>query len=305
MSKVSNKTDSMRTPVGNNKATDRITATENRAARPVTTLAEDYGDSAGLARPTPKSGPDMRHGIALYLEDVSVWFDSFRALNDLSLYIEEGELRCIIGPNGAGKTTLMDVITGKTRPTKGSAFFGQTHNLAKLSTEEIAEAGIGRKFQKPTVFEKFTVLDNLMLAAPKDKRVSKSWFTKIDAQTQDTLDSTLQQIRLKDMTSKPAGLLSHGQKQWLEIGMLLMQRPKLILLDEPVAGMTDAETEHTAELCLRLKKNHTLVVVEHDMTFIDAISEKVTVLANGAILAEGTLSEVQNDEAVIETYLGR
>lgn len=306
MSKISNKTDySMSTPTGNNKATDRITATENRAARPVTTLAEDYGDSAGLARPPPKSGPDMRHGIALYLEDVSVWFDSFRALNDLSLYIEEGELRCIIGPNGAGKTTLMDVITGKTRPTKGSAFFGQTHNLAKLSTEEIAEAGIGRKFQKPTVFEKFTVLDNLMLAAPKDKRVSKSWFTKIDAQTQDTLDSTLQQIRLKDMISKPAGLLSHGQKQWLEIGMLLMQRPKLILLDEPVAGMTDAETEHTAELCLRLKKNHTLVVVEHDMSFIDAISEKVTVLANGAILAEGTLSEVQNDEAVIETYLGR
>ena len=306
MSKISNKTDySMSTPTENNKATDRITATENRAARPVTTLAEDYGDSAGLARPTPKSGPDMRHGIALYLEDVSVWFDSFRALNDLSLYIEEGELRCIIGPNGAGKTTLMDVITGKTRPTKGSAFFGQTHNLAKLSTEEIAEAGIGRKFQKPTVFEKFTVLDNLMLAAPKDKRVSKSWFTKIDAQTQDTLDSTLQQIRLKDMISKPAGLLSHGQKQWLEIGMLLMQRPKLILLDEPVAGMTDAETEHTAELCLRLKENHTLVVVEHDMTFIDAISEKVTVLANGAILAEGTLSEVQNDEAVIETYLGR
>ncbi|WP_349773351.1 urea ABC transporter ATP-binding protein UrtD [Psychrobacter sp. WY6] len=267
-------------------------------------MAEDYGDSGGLAHPVSKSGPDMRHGIALYLEDVSVWFDSFRALNDLSLYIEAGELRCIIGPNGAGKTTLMDVITGKTRPTTGSAFFGQVHNLAKLSTEEIAEAGIGRKFQKPTVFEKFTVLDNLMLAAPKDKRVSKSWFTKIDAEIQDTLDSTLDQIRLKELINKPAGLLSHGQKQWLEIGMLLMQRPKLILLDEPVAGMT-AETEHTAELCLRLKKNHTLIVVEHDMTFIDAISEKVTVLANGAILAEGTLSEVQNNEAVIETYLGR
>nr|WP_040642834.1 urea ABC transporter ATP-binding protein UrtD [Psychrobacter aquaticus] len=268
-------------------------------------MAEDYGDSGGFAQPVSKSGPDMRHSIALYLEEVSVWFDSFRALNNLSLYIEAGELRCIIGPNGAGKTTLMDVITGKTRPTKGSAFFGQVHNLAKLSTEEIAEAGIGRKFQKPTVFEKFTVLDNLMLAAPKDKRVSKSWFTKIDADIKDTLDSTLDQIRLKDMINKPAGLLSHGQKQWLEIGMLLMQRPKLILLDEPVAGMTDAETEHTAELCLRLKKNHTLIVVEHDMTFIDAISEKVTVLANGAILAEGTLADVQNNEAVIETYLGR
>ena len=284
---------------------NNITIAETTPTQPVTTLAEDYGDNGGFAQPVSKSGPDMRHGIALYLEDVSVWFDSFRALNDLSLYIEAGELRCIIGPNGAGKTTLMDVITGKTRPTKGSAFFGQVHNLAKLSTEEIAEAGIGRKFQKPTVFEKFTVLDNLMLAAPKDKRVSKSWFTKIDAEIKDTLDSTLAQIRLKDMINKPAGLLSHGQKQWLEIGMLLMQRPKLILLDEPVAGMTDAETEHTAELCLRLKKNHTLIVVEHDMTFIDAISEKVTVLANGAILAEGTLADVQNNEAVIETYLGR
>ena len=306
MSKVPNETDrSIDTPARTLKSANSIATAETTPTRPFTTLAEDYGDSAGLAQPAPKSGPDMRHGIALYLEDVSVWFDSFRALNDLSLYIETGELRCIIGPNGAGKTTLMDVITGKTRPTTGSAFFGQVHNLAKLSTEEIAEAGIGRKFQKPTVFENFTVLDNLMLAAPKDKRVSKSWFTKIDADTKNTLDSTLQQIRLKNMINKPAGLLSHGQKQWLEIGMLLMQRPTLILLDEPVAGMTDAETEHTAELCLRLKKNHTLIVVEHDMTFIDAISEKVTVLANGAILAEGTLSEVQNNEAVIETYLGR
>lgn len=267
---------------------------------------EDYGSGLdGLVHSTPKTGPDLSHGIALYLEEVDVWFDSFQALNNLSLYIEEGELRCIIGPNGAGKTTLMDVITGKTRPTSGSAFFGQLHDLSVLTTEQIAEAGIGRKFQKPTVFENFTVLDNLMLAAPKDKRVSKSWFTKVDADTQATLDSTLQQIRLTEMLHKPAGLLSHGQKQWLEIGMLLMQSPKLVLLDEPVAGMTDAETEHTAELCLRLKKDHTLVVVEHDMTFIDAISEKVTVLANGAILAEGTLDEVQNDEAVIETYLGR
>jgi urea transport system ATP-binding protein len=291
--------------VENLDTANNIPIIEVMATRPATSLAENYGNSGGLAHPVPKTGPDMRHGIALYLEEVSVWFDSFRALNDLSLYIDVGELRCIIGPNGAGKTTLMDVITGKTRPTEGSAFFGQAHDLSTLSTEEIAEAGIGRKFQKPTVFENFTVLDNLMLAAPKDKRVSKSWFTKIDSETQDVLDSTLHQIRLKDMINKPAGLLSHGQKQWLEIGMLLMQRPKLILLDEPVAGMTDAETEHTAELCLRLKKDHTLIVVEHDMTFINAISEKVTVLANGAILAEGTLTEVQNNEAVIETYLGR
>ncbi|WP_413786684.1 urea ABC transporter ATP-binding protein UrtD [Psychrobacter immobilis] len=270
-------------------------------------MINEYGRThGGTGRSHPKpSGVDFSHGIALYLEDLSVWFDSFRALNNLSLYIEEGELRCIIGPNGAGKTTLMDVITGKTRPTEGSVFFGQTHNLASLSTEEIAEAGIGRKFQKPTVFENFTVMDNLLLAAPKDKRVVKSLFNKLNADTRDTLDATLQQIRLTDKINKPAGLLSHGQKQWLEIGMLLMQSPKLILLDEPVAGMTDAETEHTAELCLRLKKNHTLVVVEHDMTFIDAISEKVTVLAQGAILAEGTLAEVQANEAVIESYLGR
>ena len=241
----------------------------------------------------------------LRTDGITMRFGGVVAVNNLQIDINEHEIVALIGPNGAGKTTLMDVITGKTRPTKGSAFFGQAHDLSKLSTEEIAEAGIGRKFQKPTVFENFTVLDNLMLAAPKDKRVSRSWFTKIDSDTKDTLDSTLEQIRLKDMINKPSGLLSHGQKQWLEIGMLLMQRPKLILLDEPVAGMTDAETEHTAELCLRLKKNHTLVVVEHDMTFIDAISEKVTVLANGAILAEGTLAEVQNDEAVIETYLGR
>ena len=277
--------------------------------KPSTTeqIINEYGrNHGGTGRSHPKpSGVDFSHGIALYLEDLSVWFDSFRALNNLSLYIEEGELRCIIGPNGAGKTTLMDVITGKTRPTEGSVFFGQTHNLASLSTEEIAEAGIGRKFQKPTVFENFTVMDNLLLAAPKDKRVVKSLFNKLSADTRDTLDATLQQIRLTDKINKPAGLLSHGQKQWLEIGMLLMQSPKLILLDEPVAGMTDAETEHTAELCLRLKKNHTLVVVEHDMTFIDAISEKVTVLAQGAILAEGTLAEVQANEAVIESYLGR
>lgn len=248
---------------------------------------------------------DFSHGIALYLENVSVYFDAFRALNQLSLYIEPGELRCIIGPNGAGKTTLMDVITGKTRPSTGSAFFGQHYDLAKMSCEQIAEAGIGRKFQKPTVFENFTVLENLLLAAPKDKRVRFSLFGRIDQDVDLALEQTLAQIQLKDQLHKTAGLLSHGQKQWLEIGMLLMQRPKLILLDEPVAGMTDAETERTAELCLELKKQHTLIVVEHDMSFIDRISNKVTVLAQGAILAEGSLAEVQANEDVIEKYLGR
>ncbi|MDH1799916.1 urea ABC transporter ATP-binding protein UrtD [Acinetobacter johnsonii] len=269
-------------------------------------LIQPHGGHAsdGYGRPK-EQGADFSHGIALYLEKVSVWFDAFRALNDLSLYIQEGELRCIIGPNGAGKTTLMDVITGKTRPTEGSAFFGQNYDLAKMSTEQIAEAGIGRKFQKPTVFENFSVMENLLLAAPKDKRVKKSFFSKLDPDAQLALDESLAQIRLEEWVHKPAGLLSHGQKQWLEIGMLLMQRPKLILLDEPVAGMTDAETERTAELCLELKENHTLVVVEHDMSFIDTISEKVTVLAQGAILAEGTLAEVQANEDVIEKYLGR
>ena len=270
------------------------------------TQEQQHGGHAAEGYGRPKSeGADFSHGIALYLERVSVWFDSFRALNDLSLYIKEGELRCIIGPNGAGKTTLMDVITGKTRPTEGTAYFGQNYNLAKMSTEQIAEAGIGRKFQKPTVFENFSVLENLLLAAPKDKRVKKSFFSRLTADAQEALDQSLQQIRLQDLVNKPAGLLSHGQKQWLEIGMLLMQQPKLILLDEPVAGMTDAETERTAELCLELKKNHTLIVVEHDMSFIDTISEKVTVLAQGAILAEGTLAEVQANEDVIEKYLGR
>jgi urea transport system ATP-binding protein len=264
----------------------------------------DQQSTEAYAHIKPKDA-DFSHGVALYLENISVWFDSFRALNDLSLYINEGELRCIIGPNGAGKTTLMDVITGKTRPTKGTAFFGQTFDLAKMSTEEIAEAGIGRKFQKPTVFENFTVMENLLLAAPKNKQVKKSFFSKLTSDSQIALDESLTQIRLQEFIHRPAGLLSHGQKQWLEIGMLLMQRPKLILLDEPVAGMTDAETERTAELCLELKKNHTLVVVEHDMSFIDTISEKVTVLAQGAILAEGTLAQVQANEHVIEKYLGR
>ena len=241
----------------------------------------------------------------LIAENLAKAYKSRRVVEDVSLQVKSGEIVGLLGPNGAGKTTLMDVITGKTRPTEGSVYFGQTHNLASMTTEQIAEAGIGRKFQKPTVFENFTVMENLLLAAPKDKRVKKSLFSKLNPDAQNALDQTLATIRLGEFVNKPAGLLSHGQKQWLEIGMLLMQRPKLILLDEPVAGMTDAETERTAELCLELKKDHTLVVVEHDMSFIDTISEQVTVLAQGAILAEGTLAEVQANDDVIEKYLGR
>ena len=241
----------------------------------------------------------------LLVDGVSVSFDGFKALNNLSFSIDYGELRCIIGANGAGKSTMMDVVTGKTKPDEGHVVFGEAVDLLSLDEPTIAQIGIGRKFQKPTVFQNHTVFENLELAMKDDKRFFKTLFSKLSSEQKDKIEETMKLIGLKELYNLEAGILSHGQKQWLEIGMLLMQRPKLILLDEPVAGMTDAETEHTAELCLRLKKNHTLIVVEHDMTFIDAISEKVTVLANGAILAEGTLSEVQNNEAVIETYLGR
>jgi urea transport system ATP-binding protein len=248
---------------------------------------------------------DVRHGVVLYLDDISVSFDGFKALNKLSLSIDSGELRCVIGPNGAGKTTMMDVITGKTRPDSGKVFFGQTIDLTKLTEPQIAHAGIGRKFQKPTIFEHHTAFENLELSMKADKRVRKTLFAKLSAEERDRIATTLTQIRLNDSADRPAGLLSHGQKQWLEIGMLLMQEPKLLLLDEPVAGMSDDETERTAELFLTLAGTHSLVVVEHDMSFIARIARKVTVLHEGSVLAEGTLDSVQNDPRVIEVYLGR
>ncbi|MDY0976562.1 urea ABC transporter ATP-binding protein UrtD [Massilia sp. CFBP9012] len=250
---------------------------------------------------------DTSHGAILYLEDVSVSFDGFRALNRLNLDISVGELRCIIGPNGAGKTTMMDVITGKTRPTAGSAWFGQRHDLATMSEHQIARAGIGRKFQRPTVFESHTVFENLELALKTDKRVRAALFARLDGEQRDRIDAVLRQIRLDDQAWRPAGLLSHGQKQWLEIGMLLIQEPALILLDEPVAGMSDFETERTAELLDELRGKHSIMVVEHDMGFVAHIArqDKVTVLHEGSVLAEGRMDEVQADERVIEVYLGR
>lgn len=250
-------------------------------------------------------GVDVTHGQILYLDDISVSFDGFRALNRLSLSIAVGELRCIIGPNGAGKTTMMDVITGKTRADSGSAFFGQTINLAQHSEAEIAQLGIGRKFQKPTVFEAMTVQENLELALAGPRSVWASLRARLSGQQRDRIEELLTLIRLGEQRARLAGLLSHGQKQWLEIGMLLAQEPQLLLLDEPVAGMTDAETEKTAELLLTLKGRHSLMVVEHDMDFIASIAGKVTVLAEGAVLAEGSLQQVQADERVIEVYLGR
>jgi urea transport system ATP-binding protein len=249
-------------------------------------------------------GLDLSHGVALYLEDITVSFDGFRALNKLNLTIDAGELRCIIGPNGAGKTTMMDVITGKTRPDAGKAFFGQTIDLTRLTEPEIAHAGIGRKFQKPTIFERHTVFENLELAMKTDKRVWTSLFAWLSGEARDRIADTLRLIRLDKEADRPAGL-SHGQKQWLEIGMLLMQEPKLLLLDEPVAGMTDDETMRTAELFVSLAGKHSLVVVEHDMAFVEKLGGKVTVLHEGSVLAEGDLATVQNDQRVIEVYLGR
>lgn len=250
------------------------------------------------------SATDASRGVILYLEDITVSFDGFRALNALTLYIEVGELRCIIGPNGAGKTTMMDVITGKTRPDTGSAWFGQTIDLLSLNEPEIAEAGIGRKFQKPTVFEHHTVFQNLELAMAGDKGVWKTLFAKLDGPSRDRIDSVLEIVNLKDRREAIAGALSHGQKQWLEIGMLLMQDPQLLLVDEPVAGMTPQETERTAELLLSLAGKHSVVVVEHDMDFVRSIARKVTVLHEGSVLAEGSIDEVQNNAHVVQVYLG-
>jgi len=248
---------------------------------------------------------DLSHGTVLYLDDISVSFDGFKALNKLSLTIDAGELRCVIGPNGAGKTTMMDVITGKTRPDAGSVFFGQTIDLTRLTEAEIAQAGVGRKFQKPTIFEHHTVFENLELSMKADKRVRRTLFARLSSEERDRIAVMLERVGLADGADRIAGLLSHGQKQWLEIGMLLMQEPQLLLLDEPVAGMSDEETEKTAELFLSLAGRHSLVVVEHDMAFIEKIARKVTVLHEGSVIAEGPMEQVQNDPRVIEVYLGR
>lgn len=247
---------------------------------------------------------DIGHGPILYMENVSVSFDGFKAINDLTLYIEPGELRCIIGPNGAGKTTMMDIITGKTRPDEGKVFFGQTMDLTKMTEYEIATAGIGRKFQKPTVFPMHTVFQNLELAMRANKNVWVSLTAKLSAEQKDRIEEVKAIIGLQDQTNLEAAHLSHGQKQWLEIGMLLMQDPLLLLVDEPVAGMTHQEMDNTAELLNKLAGKHSVVVVEHDMDFVRSIASKVTVLHEGHVLAEGGMDEMQSDPGVREVYLG-
>jgi urea transport system ATP-binding protein len=258
----------------------------------------------------------------LYLDKVTVSFDGFKALNELTLCIEPGEMRCIIGPNGAGKTTMMDVITGKTRPDSGTARFGrrvdllelprtdtsgdywQGIDLLKLSEPEIAKAGIGRKFQKPTVFEQLTVFENLELALASDRSFLKTLFARLTSAQRHRIDQVLDIIGLSELRGAQGRVLSHGQKQWLEIGMLLMQEPELLLVDEPVAGMTPHEIERTAELLLSLAGEHTVVVVEHDMDFVRSIARRVTVLHEGSVLADGEMKDVQNDPRVIDVYLG-
>ena len=241
----------------------------------------------------------------LYLDGITVSFDGFKALNNLSFMIEPGEMRAIIGPNGAGKTTMMDVVTGKTRPDDGDAVFDGAYDLTSLDETQIAELGIGRKFQKPTVFESHTVEDNLRLALKADRRASAALLWRESAAEASRVDGILETIRLPAVRNRLAGSLSHGQKQWLEIGMLLAQEPKLLLVDEPVAGMTDAETRQTAELLKEINREKTVVVVEHDMTFVRDLGVRVTVLHEGSVLAEGSIDQVSANERVIEVYLGR
>ena len=247
---------------------------------------------------------DTSHGAILYVEGVTVSFDGFKALDDLTLSLDDGELRCIIGPNGAGKTTLMDIITGKTRPDEGTVFLGTTLDLTQMSENEIVGMGVGRKFQKPTVFEHHTVFENLELALAGKKGVWPSLLSRLSGAQRDRNDASAETTGLESRLKLSAGELSHGQKQWLEIGMLLAQDPRLLLVDEPVAGMTQQEVERTGELLAGLAGEHTVVVVEHDMEFVRSIARKVTVLHQGQVLAEGPMSEVQEDAKVIEVYLG-
>jgi urea transport system ATP-binding protein len=248
--------------------------------------------------------PSVLLGKMLYLDKLTVSFDGFKALDDLTLYVDPGELLCIIGPNGAGKTTMMDVVTGKTRPDAGTAFFGTDINLLMLTEPEIVEAGIGRKFQKPTVFEFLSVFENLELALADDKSFWHMLVTDLTPDQRQRVDEVLEIIGLEAKRATTAGALAHGQKQWLEIGMLLMQKPELLLVDEPVAGMTPQETERTGELLLSLAGKHSVVVVEHDMDFVRSIARRVSVLHEGRVIAEGDLDTVQNDQQVVEVYLG-
>ena len=247
---------------------------------------------------------DLSHGTALYLENISVNFDGFQAISNLNFYVNTGELRALIGPNGAGKTTLMDIVTGKTRPDTGSAWFGQRINLLRMDEADIAQAGIGRKFQKPSVFENLSVFDNLELSMAGTRSVWGTFRARLNGEARDRIESIASTINLSNQLHEQSGQLSHGQKQWLEIGMLIMQNPMLLLVDEPAAGMTHQEMDKTVELLQNLAGERAVVVVEHDMEFVRALEAPVTVLHQGSVLAEGTMQEIQNNSEVMRVYLG-
>ena len=272
------------------------------SAMPVTPPEEDDRATPISSLPIPEAA---RPNLALWVENLSVSFDGFKALTDVTLTLEKGELRCLIGPNGAGKTTLMDCITGKTRPSSGAVYLeSRLYDLTKLSEVRIAQLGIGRKFQRPTVFQGHTVYENCELALAGKKGVFRTLFARLSSADRTRIDEILELIGLQDHAKRQAGLLAHGQKQWLEIGMLLAQAPSVLLVDEPIAGMTHAETERTAELLLSLAGSHTVVVVEHDMEFVRSIARRVTVLHQGKVLAEGPMAQIQKDPRVVEVYLG-
>ena len=262
---------------------------------------EAWRDKREAAR---RRKPSVLSGNVLYIRNVTVSFDGFKALDDLTMHVDPGELLCVIGPNGAGKTTMMDVVTGKTRPQQGTVWFGNETNLLALSEPAIAQFGICRKFQKPTVFDFLTILENLELALAGEKSFWHSVFARLTRRDRERIDAVLETTGLAAERESPAGTLAHGQKQWLEIGMLLMQDPKLLLVDEPVAGMTPEETERTGELLLTLAGQHSVVVVEHDMEFVRSIASRVVVLHEGRVLVEGSMEDVQADPRVIEVYLG-
>ena len=241
----------------------------------------------------------------LLLEGVNKTFDGFKAINDLNFYMDEGELRTIIGPNGAGKSTMMDMITGRTKPDTGKVEFGRDTDLTQMNVPEINRLGIGRKFQTPSVYIHHTVFENLLLSLKGPRGVFNALFARTTSEQCGRIEAVLKTIGLTAKADDLAGSLSHGQKQWLEIGMLLAQEPKLLLVDEPAAGMTDEETHKTGELLLSLEGKHSIIVIEHDMTFVRQIARKVTVLHQGHVLCEGTVDDVQNDDRVKEVYLGR
>jgi urea transport system ATP-binding protein len=272
---------------------------------PGISLAETLVPAVSAGAPAHEAVAPARRDTLLYVDGVTVSFDGFKALNNFSMIIYPGELRTIIGPNGAGKTTMMDVITGKTKPDAGEVLFAGTTDLTRLDETAIANLGIGRKFQKPAVFENLGVFENLELALKEKRAAWPTMFARLTGEQRDRIGATLETIGLAERAGEPAGRLSHGQKQWLEIGMLLVQDTQLLLLDEPVAGMTDHETAATCELILELAGKHTLVVVEHDMEFVRNLGARVTVLHEGSVLAEGSVESVQNNPQVIEVYLGR